>query len=89
MSGPHSLASSRFSRCGRCGALSAECRDSRWSHRRAMVRRRRACRACGHRWSTFEVDEARLLVLEQALETAARLRGELDALRAANQELFA
>lgn len=39
--------------CPACGAPDSRVRDSRPGHR--SVQRRRECAACGHRWSTMEV----------------------------------
>ena len=41
-------------RCPKCGDLSDKVLDSRSAHDGKVIRRRRECLACGHRFTTFE-----------------------------------
>ena len=53
-------------RCPKCGCQDDKVIDSRASREGATIRRRRACVACGHRFTTYEeVERAGLLVLKR------------------------
>ncbi|MEE8549562.1 MAG: transcriptional regulator NrdR, partial [Alphaproteobacteria bacterium] len=41
-------------RCPFCGHADTQVKDSRPTEDSAAIRRRRACPACGSRWTTFE-----------------------------------
>lgn len=72
--------------CEKCGEQTAVM-DSRSTQRKSavthskyelgMIRRRRTCANCGHRYTTFEISEA---VLRQMLNAQARLRVLEDAM---------
>lgn len=42
-------------RCPRCSALGGVCLDSRPDSDAAYIRRRRGCKSCDYRWTTYEV----------------------------------
>ena len=50
-------------RCPRCGSMEDRVVDSRAVQQGAAVRRRRACRACGERFTTYEYVEAFSLII--------------------------
>lgn len=53
-------------RCPYCGSVDDRVVDSRPSEDEATIRRRRACRECGRRFTTFErVEEVALLVVKR------------------------
>lgn len=53
-------------RCPFCGSVDDRVVDSRPSEDEATIRRRRACRECGRRFTTFErVEEVALLVVKR------------------------
>ena len=70
--------------CIRCGEQVSTI-DSRHTERGNMIRRRRKCHVCGHRFTTFEVTEetmrkllgesVRLQVLSDAIQGKAPLNG--------------
>lgn len=50
--------------CVSCGAPKVSVIDSRPDETGAYIRRKRVCRACGHRWTTYEVSAERMAELE-------------------------
>jgi hypothetical protein len=61
--------------CRKCGSPSSV-KDSRPSGQ--DIRRRRQCHACGHRWTTFEVDESEISSLDLAKRQIAAFLKMLD-----------
>ena len=53
--------------CPWCGSSKTRVIDSRPESRRGMVRRRRECKGCTARWTTYEVDADRLDLLEDSI----------------------
>lgn len=55
-------------KCPKCGCENLAVRDSRPVD--GSVRRRRECIACYHRFTTYEIDEKRWLVLSRIIALA-------------------
>lgn len=59
--------------CPECGKTATRVVESKPDYKRGSVRRRRKCGACGCRWTTYEVDQDRLNLLEDSLKTRRRI----------------
>ena len=57
--------------CPFCRSVATKVVDSRADNDRGAVKRRRECESCGKRWSTFEIEEDRLALYEEALKHRA------------------
>lgn len=71
--------------CPKCHKPDEACIDSRQtSHGR---RRRRVClnKKCRHRWTTYELDEAFIVEMQEAVKTLATIRGMLNRKEPATQ----
>lgn len=74
-------------RCPGCGARdghvlkTCDCRDSPQFY--GSIRRRRECRLCGYRWTTFEITPEALGMADVEYELGQRARRALEALRVA------
>lgn len=77
----------QFVRCPTCASLEDKVVDSRLADDGAAIRRRRACLACGRRFTTFErIEEAPLLVVKRSGQREPFDRSKLVAgLRAATK----
>ena len=53
--------------CPYCGKSETKVIDSRPDTDRGTVKRRRECDKCGERWTTFEIEEDRLALYEDAI----------------------
>lgn len=62
--------------CPKCESVATDVVDSRPSG--STIRRRRRCRGCSHRWTTFEITTEGIDAVD--FYEAQRLRGELDSL---------
>lgn len=54
--------------CPDCGHRYSKVISTRPSYRRGSLRRRRACFACGHRWSTLEIAVSEVAEFERQIE---------------------
>lgn len=54
--------------CPGCNASQVKVVDSRPMDSGAVVRRRRGCMECGHKWTTYEVDSDQLQFLKRDRE---------------------
>jgi transcriptional regulator NrdR family protein len=66
-------------RCPACGSDDLVVRDSR-AHGRHNWRRRRACRPCGARFTTYELSEAEMVryeLIEMKLTTLQKMIADL------------
>lgn len=80
-------------RCEKCGSHRIGVLDSRPVQRMKfpVIRRRRRCRECGHRWTTYEVSESQFDTIKKLeflivqIETMAR---EAEKARAALLEIL-
>lgn len=54
--------------CPFCRSIQTKVIDSRADADRGAVKRRRECEKCGERWTTFEIEEDRLALYEDALK---------------------
>lgn len=75
----HSVVAGRGSvewgvRCASCASASSEVHDTRPTLA-GTIRRRRWCKVCGHRYTTQEVEGARLDRLMELEKLDSRLRG--------------
>jgi hypothetical protein len=59
--------------CAKCGGDQATVCDSRESVDGLSIRRRRVCRACGHRWTTYEREQPPPSVDEEDIARAIAL----------------
>ena len=53
--------------CPKCHHVESKVIDSRTAHNDSAIRRRRECLACGHRFTTYEVVEAPLMVIKKTV----------------------
>jgi hypothetical protein len=58
--------------CPACGATAGAVIETRAAHN--AIRRRRACPACSHRWTTYEMDGALFKDLHKLLDGLVRPR---------------
>src|ERR1041385_7609972 len=67
-------------RCPKCGGQDDKVIDSRASREGAIIRRRRECIGCGHRYTTYEeIEKPRLMVLKRDGRTEEFSREKLAA----------
>jgi len=57
--------------CPFCRSVATKVVDSRADNDRGAVKRRRECESCGERWTTYEIEEDRLALYEEALKHRA------------------
>ena len=58
--------------CPECRSTGTTVVDSRPDYGRGSVVRRRKCQACGCKWTTYEIDEDRLELLEDAIKPVSK-----------------
>jgi transcriptional repressor NrdR len=46
--------------CKQCESFESKVADSRGIEDKNVIRRRRECLVCGHRWTTYEIDSEEL-----------------------------
>ena len=72
--------------CTRCGRLT-EVRATRTTD--GMIRRRRECTHCGHRFSTFEIDDGLLKTIQKHMAPHREAIAKRVALTRRNEEIVA
>jgi transcriptional regulator NrdR family protein len=62
--------------CSKCGTLNSHVIDSRGFGEGRYIRRRRECRDCGHRYTTYE-SEKRPAKLDEMARTLKRMASDI------------
>jgi transcriptional repressor NrdR len=63
-------------RCPKCGGLKDKVTNARGKDNDAVVRRRRECTLCNHRWTTYEIESNVLKNKDQTDELVSKFLGE-------------
>lgn len=72
----------RSLRCPKCKSQETGVKDSRPINNNSMIRRRRRCRKCQHRWNTYEVPDD---VFQRTVKRLEKLEPVIAAFRAADR----